>query len=443
MTTNVDELPGILYEIADRTLELIRDKGELSKQSVPYLKREFQTIQVEAGQRHVVREETTETEQEEWDTDSIQKVLDEIKEMEKYDSALTLIESRGKNLRYPPDILLREFVSSIMDFDPDDVSSSKITNQISLFVSHIDNSPVSWDITLWLDGIDLEADSINLNNRGRIRKVNDNDLVEKTKISDDPSPRSPASIPNIGPSAILEATQRAKDEGEVFTQITKLVYALRLYDVTSASRIRLNLSSSGTTTPFPSTLNSSPNTPFRSTLSSEDEPDLKDFLDIILPIIEEKIIKNGEDDFLNIAFDRYKSALDDNDSEESRLTSAIMALEALLLKDEEKAELSERLSRRTDILLSFFSYQEIEVSRKVRRAYEIRSRYVHGSKIGEEDISELTQRIMDYARQCLVIFSQIPEDEGKDGLLSTIDRASLQQESKESLKEDLSNWCEV
>lgn len=442
MPADVDKLPGTLHDIAQETLEIISNNENITKEKIPYLKRDFQVIELTSGRKHIINVETDEIEKEEWSSNTIQEIIDELKTGEEYDKALDYIGDRGENMRRPPDLLLREFVSSIMEFESDNVLGSDITNQVSLFISHIDDSAISWKTTLWIDGLDMDADSIDIDDSTRLRTPNENDLVEESKISED-TPHTPSSVPTAGPSAILEVTRRAKDENEIFTELQKLIYGLRLYSVSSVSRIRLHLDSSGVVSFPPTTVKSTPNTPFRYTLSSDNESNLQEFMTKMTPVVEEKIIEKEEDDYLNIAFDRYKSALNDNDSDESRLTSAIMALEALLLKDEERAELSERLSRRTDILLSFFSYQEIEVSRKVRRAYEIRSRYVHGSKIGEEDISELTERIMDYARKCIVLFLQVPEDEGKDNLLSAIDRSSLQDESKKSLEEDLSNWCEI
>jgi hypothetical protein len=79
----------------------------------------------------------------------------------------------------------------------------------------------------------------------------------------------------------------------------------------------------------------------------------------------------------------------------------MMALEALLLKEEERAELAYKLSLRTAALLKFYGFDPIEVYHDVKKSYNIRNKFVHGSvklTIPDEDALQRAKKALTYAR---------------------------------------------
>ena len=85
---------------------------------------------------------------------------------------------------------------------------------------------------------------------------------------------------------------------------------------------------------------------------------------------------------MTIAFDRYNNALEGIKPEE-RIMYATMALEALYLN--EKQELKRRFSQRTASALGFMDHDPLKVSKTTKKAYDLRSKFVHGVIIKQND----------------------------------------------------------
>lgn len=122
---------------------------------------------------------------------------------------------------------------------------------------------------------------------------------------------------------------------------------------------------------------------------------------------------------------------------EGRLASAIMSLEALFLKPEEKAELTYKLGLRTSKLLGMKGFEPIKVRNYLRQAYGIRSKFVHGSRIEKEDRDNATKflaDILEYARMSIVTFMQLRQEEvEKEKLFNLIDNSLLSEKATKKL----------
>lgn len=86
---------------------------------------------------------------------------------------------------------------------------------------------------------------------------------------------------------------------------------------------------------------------------------------------------------LAIAYERYSDAL--LLPFEPRISNAVMGLEALLLPESFVGELSFRLRTFSSKLLGLLGYEPIEIRQIVKKAYNLRSSYVHGGYIKEKD----------------------------------------------------------
>lgn len=209
----------------------------------------------------------------------------------------------------------------------------------------------------------MEADSVKINKHIEIRKPEPSDLEEEIRL--EPISIAHRRRPIHPPSAIIHLETRERGQSEVLGEIEKLASVLRFFRLGSVFRTRVEWNPvsilQGLGTSF--SLEMKPK-PFDFTLNKEDEDNLKIFFERIEPKIEE--ITAEKESFLTIALDRYEDALVGHKTPEARLTSAIMCLEALYIKDEERGELKERLGRRTGLALGFLGFNPIEVSRKIK-----------------------------------------------------------------------------
>jgi hypothetical protein len=291
----------------------------------------------------------------------------------------------------------------------------------------------------------METDVVEIAEECKIKRPESVDL--EYEISYESFPMFDPMMSHHIPSAIMTMEYRAKGQPEMLRKIERIVAVLRLFKVGSISTVRTKwnptslLYFGGT-----SSRTSLSSATFKYELNKEDEKKLQTFFEIIEPKIPTEVIEKGkgETNFITIAFDRYNDSLLKPDIPESRLASAIMCLEALYLKDDERGELTERLSQRTAVAINFFGYNSLEVFNILKKSYDIR-RFVHGSKIEKEepkDLTKLTEKVIDYARISIVMFLQIQELIEKDKFISILNNSLLDDKAKQKLKEIIEKKCQ-
>ena len=147
---------------------------------------------------------------------------------------------------------------------------------------------------------------------------------------------------------------------------------------------------------------------------------------------------------LTIAFDRFNKALEET-KPEGRLTYGTMCLEALYLS-KERQELARKLSQRVAGALGFFDYDSLKVYNLIKKAYGVRSIFVHGSEIEKEErkkLVKLEKEVMDYARASLIIFLRLHGVLEKNDFLSKLDNSLLDEKAKKKLNDVLKENCQV
>jgi hypothetical protein len=145
---------------------------------------------------------------------------------------------------------------------------------------------------------------------------------------------------------------------------------------------------------------------------------------------------------LAVALQRHRDAVLTSSSTEGRIALGISCLEALYLKGSERSELTHRLSQRAAALLRYAGCPPMKAYHDLARAYDIRSRFIHGSAMDEDQrksADELCKGILEYARLSVVGFSQVTSTGEKDAFLSRIDSSLLDDRAKEKLDKDASS----
>ena len=334
----------------------------------------------------------------------------------------------------------REITNVSIDVSIDEINKDKVIERISLFISDLEDNPILWQPVVWINGIWMETDSIKIRDNILLRKPESNDLEFEYPYNS----FVPHGIHNW-PSAILEFKFREKYPRSVQNKINSVIAALRLFKLGSIEslRTRLNANSIGRIfggTVFQSNLISAH---YNYGLTEGDTETLTKFITSIEPLIYSKIIDKSADeaDYISIAHDRFCDALLKHVVPENRLATAIMALEALYLKEKELSELTERLSQRVALALEPFGYKTLEVYNLVKKSYDIRSRFVHGSKIEQKEIGELPEKILDYCRVSIIIFLQLHNEIDKERIINLLGKSLLDDTEKKEFHKIINDKC--
>jgi hypothetical protein len=338
------------------------------------------------------------------------------------------------------------FVDVVAKETLENADEDRIAELTFSFVGDLEGSPKVWNPRMWLKGIWMVDDVVEISENLRFTKPLTTDLEREYNLR--MFPYSYESWPRNDPSAILNASFRAKNQLEVQKEVEKLMLALRLFNVGSVSNVR-TLWKSESVLDFGAGMISSADfvaESYKYSLSKADIPKLKEFFEKIIPLIPPTLYDPDikQVDYSVIAVQRYNDAISKPEIFESRLTFAIMALEALYLKENEREELEHRLSQRLARLLSFCGYEPIEVYNTMKESYGLRSSFVHGSPIPEEKlkgIAKMGQEVIGYARLSIVLFLLLKQVTEKDKLLSLIDHSLLSENAVNKLEETLKEHC--
>ena len=170
---------------------------------------------------------------------------------------------------------------------------------------------------------------------------------------------------------------------------------------------------------------------------------VREFIKALNPILFKITANQEQQTSASSAFQRYIDAVLNDGLPESRITSAITCLEALLLKSSERMELTHRLSQRVAALLSPLNLPPLKVYKSTSRAYDIRSTFIHGSPIQDEhrkNLNDLCEEILEYARLTVVIFLQvIKNQEDKDSFINKLDNSLFEEKPRTTIKEMLAS----
>lgn len=170
-------------------------------------------------------------------------------------------------------------------------------------------------------------------------------------------------------------------------------------------------------------------------LKKQNEEDLQKFISALKDPMQ-KISNHAylKGSYLELAYHRYMDALLKTELNAYRVLSCISSLEALF--SDGNTEITFKIKLRVAKILSFLDYNAIEVSDKLKKAYDLRSKLVHGSKLSREllDFAKAsTYEILNYNRICLIIFMQL-ESLGKLNLVKEIDNALIDTKTEEKLR---------
>jgi hypothetical protein len=384
---------------------------------------------------------------EQWDiSDQVHFVESRVKPRVEYQTAVEAIAKRQGVSVEQADVLLLRFVQLVANRLKDNSNDSTLADSVVTFVQDLDGAAVDWQVYAPVDGIWLEAETVQLADNCVLRRAAPGDFESEVPYG---LPRT--RIPGFEMfSAVLELVVRDKDGLAVQRDIEAVLDTLRLFRLASVVARNTKLSPRSFTR-FGGTLGyliTQLVVSYRYGIRPADAAPLRQFYKGLQPTISSYstfAIPAIAGDPLAIALQRYKDALFLAGATEARITSAITCLEALFLKAAERTELSHRLAQRVSALIQHTGGRPIEIYNRIVQAYEIRSTFIHGAPIPSDKqgmAPALCEQVLDYARLALVAFLDLRMTQGerfdKEKLLSRLDNSLLDETARHKLRETLS-----
>jgi len=308
--------------------------------------------------------------------------------------------------------------------------------QALLLIRDLKKEPSPAIATVFLSGLTLESDKIQLDESTSIRQTTTADLLRKDVESD---------IKNMLPlpSAVMVTSCMARNGvvGSLHGESKRHIRLLGIYRVMSIKQeyreeaVVTTRSGNRAYTPYTRNLRAW-KTHY---MTKDEEPALFYFLAHFR--IPPSLAEGSRQDQFSTAYDRYQEAIMESGIAERRIANAIMGIEALLSNN--SIEIKFRVGYRAAKLLRFCGLNALDQRALLSNAYDVRSKYAHGDFLAERDINKYVRLfgsldqfaylVVDCLRKLFIICSQISL--GKDELLGQLDDAMIAPESSEKINQ--------
>lgn len=411
--------------------------------NVPYLKEKYNNLRYNEGDfNYGMNYEQNFKE----DIDLIPLLLNEnYKNMPEFSRAKENVSAFFDKNEKEAEFLISRFVQVVIRDSVKGVSEERLVELTHLFIRDLEGSQKIWHPLIWLTGIWIvEEENIQIGQL-TFRRPKEQDLEREYNL--ELFPPFIDNFPRNLPMAVLEYTLKAKGQPEVLYEIEKIIHLLRLFRVGSVEDIRIFWRSDSLIDFHGESIKSNIYYPsYKYPISKNDVSKFEEFQHIISPLLPIGLMKpeTVEMDYSIIAIKRYEDALLKNEPNESKITYAIMSLEALYFKENEKEELQHRLSQRLAKIMKLCDFKPLEVYHTLRRAYDIRSSFVHGELIPKDSLKgtpDLVNKIIEYDRLSIILFLQLKQKMDKDKFLNLVDNSLLEEESSKKLSELIDKYC--
>lgn len=385
------------------------------------------------------------------------KIISNIENEEIYDDVIELVRGRLPNnivqdstnvseqlLNESENIVgtfIQKTVDDILNNSRDEIPSREKTSLISALTRETSDSESCYETTVWIGRLGSDFEEVELNDQTKLLRPKREDLAQKT--------RSDVGImsrmgPYLPPTLAINHKFWADGFPELQDEFETILSLIRLYSGSSAILLGYEIRPQSILKDnFKQWVDNPGQNPlWRGILDEEESSNIVDFYNVIDTPFR-KYIFNGENkNYISISFDRFENAVVYDETIEEAIASTIMCLEALYLKENEKAELSERLAQRTGALLGYFDYEPIEVYDRIKAGYEIRSSYVHGTKSSEDLSNNIGRRTLSFARQSIILHLQLIDEYKKEKLISKLDNAIMSKKARNDFEDEVRQICE-
>jgi hypothetical protein len=334
----------------------------------------------------------------------------------------------------------------------ENLTESEVNKLIETFILELNDKPISVRANIQLVGLILHPDEIEICEGVRLKKPKKEDFEIDIPIFGfgfDPHTHY------INPTAFLEISIPARQPIDFQREVVKAETILRLFKLGSVRVTSYQI--------YPDSISRFFGGSFGSMqlfavlekyiILEEDVENLKKNWGVLyrkMPsFLYEFIPKTMEVDHISIAYSSFSASLIESGIEEQRIANVIIGLEALFLKSEKERNKSNQLSRRIAQLLSLSPTDSRKIRRVINDAYEVRSIFLHGSRLKNSDRHmvllkryndnphELLKLILEYIRKSLLIFLTV--EMSKDKIILLLDNSLISTKDDNELKQRLKN----
>jgi hypothetical protein len=315
-----------------------------------------------------------------------------------------------------------------------------IEKNIAICINDLEERPVRYRMTLWIDGTTIDGkERLHINNvLFTLRRPEAKDFEEG-------HPDNP--MEQLMSSMVLEVEGCFINDSELQNILNFSITILRLFNVGGVrsnveKRISESMINRGVS--WLKSIRAGEISNERYLISEEDFQALREFWDVCtnkLPMCLYDMSIPATNN-KSIAYRRYCDSLLMKNSEEARIASIVMGLEALYLEGGQ--ELSFRLRTRAGKLLGLLpGFDAKTIVNEIKDAYVVRSKYVHGALLREDDKKKLVERngdmkyfisrLSNYLRISIILFCFIDKEKGF--LLQLIDESLIDEKANRELGE--------
>lgn len=352
------------------------------------------------------------------------------------------------------------------------ITHDNIASYVQLFIdgyeSYRSNIPIVWNVSLWLGNIYLESNEIEIEQGVFLRRPTTDQLADVQPKENHVSEFDKMTGRGLISGAILSFSVAAGKSPvvglypeKITQQIERWLNIFRLLKPTDLIVVYQTVKPvSIFEHPISETMAQPQDkfwigkvehretSSFKLCLKAEEEEILQTFIKNIKPALKEisyKTYLSGSS--YDLAFHRYNDSLLKTEVSAYKILSAMTSLEALL--SDGSTEITFKIRLRVAKLLSYFRFNPLEVSEKIKNAYNIRSKLVHGSKLEDKDKDLLefarhcTHEIINYNRICLLIALQLKKTFDKQKLIKQIDNSLIDTASDIELKKIINEKVKI
>ena len=443
MTETLPKMLELLSQsVVNKTPDYLRH-GQLFSVNELYLRTSVEQFQITYG--HMGLGQSTQlVPKQKWRWKHEPDFLNQVKmEVAQYDECVNQICNLYKFDKGTTEFYLLQFIKYLAEQHLNDADKLSLVDAVTMFIRDLDQSPITWNLKAKLQGIGLETDSIHLEDGVILRRAIASDYEADVPFHEVTMGFQDYSSKSF--STVLEITMQADNEELARNTLNVFIDVLRLLKLGSVSSVYNSLQA-------PHSILRLHNTALAATkhigtykykIEIDEVEKVREFIKALNPILFKITANQEQQTSASIAFQRYIDAVLNDGLPESRITSAITCLEALLLKSSERMELTHRLSQRVAALLSPLNLPPLKVYKSTSRAYDIRSTFIHGSPIQDEhrkNLNDLCEEILEYARLTVVIFLQvIKNQEDKDSFINKLDNSLFEEKPRTTIKEMLAS----
>jgi len=359
---------------------------------------------------------------------------------------------------------LSSFLRLIMKEAPNgQITHENIAYYVQLFIdgyeSYRSHKPVVWNVNLWLGNTYIESDEIEIEQGVFLRRPTKEQLADVRPKPNHISDFDRMTGRGLAAGAILSFSVAAGNRPVVGLYPEKIPQQierwLNLFRLLKPTDLTVVYQSVNPVSIFEHHISENKDQPqdkywkgkvehretssYKLYLKTDEEEILRTFIKNVKPALREishKTYLSGSS--YDLAFHRYNDSLLKTEVNAYRILSAITSLEALL--SDGSTEITFKIKMRVAKLLSLFGFDALDVSNKMKNAYNLRSKLVHGSKPEDKDTDLLefarnyTHEILNYNRICLLIALQLKKSADKQKLIKQIDNSFIDTATDNELK---------